>query len=290
MFYYILFKSLLTQPYFCRFHFDNYWNICIKNGFTPTLPTNWTPLRGWVPPMSMIPPNHKFFYGCRFLLLTFCQCISTHPAVHHKVWPESHKSSSYSSCYQEWDSGTSARDYHHLWSGKSMFALRTGFVNKNLQPFWFVEHPAIQEFITYLNHKLWDNDIPHKSSIASTVNAKVLQLEELTLAIVEIYSSCLNLCQSLPNNQKHIPLKVSTIWDGWSTHKRRPFTSFSISFVDSPLNNNTLWVLKKYLLEFNSPMGRHTSKLIGKDLINTIQKFWLERKVSTEGFVITNYF
>ena len=112
MFYYILFKSLLTQPYFCRFHLDNYWNICIKNGFTPTLPTNWTPLRGWVPPMSMIPPNHKFFYGCRFLLLTFCQCISTHPAVHHKVWPESHKSSSYSSCYQEWDSGVSACDYH----------------------------------------------------------------------------------------------------------------------------------------------------------------------------------
>ena len=128
-----------------------------------------------------------------------------------------------------------------------MFALHTGFVNKNFQPFWFVECPAVREFITYLNHKLWDDDIPHKSSIASTVNAKVLQLEELTLAIVEVCSSCLNPCQSLPTIQKCIPSKVSTIWDGWSTRKWQPFILFSISFVDSPLNNNTLWLLKKLL-------------------------------------------
>jgi hypothetical protein len=80
------------------------------------------------------------------------------------------------------------------------------------------------------------------------------------------------------------------IWDGWSTRKRRPFTSFSISFIDSPPDNDTLWVLKKYLLEFNSPVGRHTGELIGRDLVNTTRKFQLEKKVSTEGFVITSLF
>jgi len=40
-----------------------------------------------------------------------------------------------------------------------------------------------------------------------------------------------------------------------------------------------MWQLKNHLLEFNSPVGRHTGKLIGKDLLNTIHKFRLEAKV-----------
>jgi len=72
---------------------------------------------------------------------------------------------------------------------------------------------------------------------------------------------------------------VSTVWDGWSTRKRRPFTSFSISFIDSPPDDDTRWELKKHLLEFNSPVGRHTGKLIGEDLVGTIQKFNLSAKV-----------
>ena len=66
--------------------------------------------------------------------------------------------------------------------------------------------------------------------------------------------------------------------------------SFSISFIDSPPDNDTLWVLKNYLLEFNSPVGRHTGELIGLDLVNTIRKFRLEKKVGTEEFVVTEYF
>ena len=156
------------------------------------------------------------------------------------------------------------------------------FANESFQPFRFVERPVVQDFITFLNHKLRDDDIPCKSSIANAVNGKVLQLEELTLAIVKVRSSCFNLCWSLLTNQQRIPSKVSTIWDGWSTRKRRPFTSFSISFIDSPPDNDTLWVLKNYLLEFNSPVGRHTGELIGKDLVNTTRKFRLEKKVGNK--------
>ena len=47
-------------------------------------------------------------------------------------------------------------------------------------------------FITYINHKLRDDDILHKSSLAGAVNEKVIQLEEQTLSIVKVRYSCLN--------------------------------------------------------------------------------------------------
>lgn len=50
----------------------------------------------------------------------------------------------------------------------------------------FVERPAVRGFITYLNHTLRDNDIPKKSAIANSVNGKVIQLEEITLEIIEV--------------------------------------------------------------------------------------------------------
>lgn len=86
-------------------------------------------------PMSAILANRKFFNQCRPLLLTFCQCISAHPAVHCEVWPEINKISSYSSCHQEWDSGISAGDYHHLRFGKSSFVFAPDLLTNLLSPF-----------------------------------------------------------------------------------------------------------------------------------------------------------
>jgi hypothetical protein len=40
------------------------------------------------------------------------------------------------------------------------------------------------------------------------------------------------------------------------------------------------WELKKYLIEFNSPVGRHTGILIGKDLVATMRKFRIDTKVN----------
>jgi hypothetical protein len=72
--------------------------------------------------------------------------------------------------------------------------LRAAFANEFFQPFRFVERPAVRDFITFLNHKLQDGDIPHKTCMATAVNGKVLQLEERTIAIVKVRSSCLCLC------------------------------------------------------------------------------------------------
>ena len=55
-----------------------------------------------------------------------------------------------------------------------------------VQPFRFVECPAIREFITYLNPKVQDGDIPKKSCIAASVRAKVASLEEQTVNIIDV--------------------------------------------------------------------------------------------------------
>ncbi len=55
-----------------------------------------------------------------------------------------------------------------------------------VEPFRFVERPAIRGFITYLNPKVRDSDIPKKSCIAASVNAKVASLEEQTFNIIDV--------------------------------------------------------------------------------------------------------
>lgn len=56
----------------------------------------------------------------------------------------------------------------------------------DFQPFRFVERPAVRGLITYLNPKLRDDDIPKKSAMAAAVYAKVAQLENVTMEIVDV--------------------------------------------------------------------------------------------------------
>jgi len=73
-----------------------------------------------------------------------------------------------------------------MWFGKFsfMFVLRLLI---HLQPFWHIERPAVRSFITYLNHKVQDDDIPHKSAIAGAINAKVIELKQLMLEIIKVH-------------------------------------------------------------------------------------------------------
>ena len=59
----------------------------------------------------------------------------------------------------------------------------------------------------------------------------------------------------------------------------RPYTSVTIVHIYSPPDNDNLWTLKNYLIEFNPTVSRHTGKMIGKDLVQTIQKFKFNKKV-----------
>lgn len=55
-------------------------------------------------------------------------------------------------------------------------------------------------FISYLNAKIQDNDIPKKSCIAGSVNAKVVHLETITLDIIEVGISLYILLSSFIDN------------------------------------------------------------------------------------------
>jgi hypothetical protein len=77
-----------------------------------------------------------------------------------------------------------------------------------------------------------------------------------------------------------IPSRISVIWDGWSTKRRRQYSSFSIQYIDSPLGNPNLWSLKSHLLAFDHTRGRHTGKMTGQGLVNVIKRFGFEDKVS----------
>ncbi len=54
------------------------------------------------------------------------------------------------------------------------------------QSFRFVERPAVRRFILYLNRKLTDGDIPHKSTMAESVNKKVVIVEETTRKLIKV--------------------------------------------------------------------------------------------------------
>ena len=285
-------ESLVTQssPCFCRFHLDDYWMFASRM-VSPQLHWQIGPLHlvGFHP-MSVILANRKFSNWCCPLLPTFCQCVSTCPAVNCEVWPESHKTGSYSPCHQEWDSGTFACDYHHLLFSKSLFVFALDLLVILFSPFdllnvWPFGGSSPTSIINSKTMTFPTSPASLAPSMWRSSNSKGWLLPSLRYVV-----HALNLCKSLPTNWQRIPSKVSTIWDGWSTRKQWPFTSFSISFIDLPPDNDTLWVLKKYLLKFNSPVGRHTGELIGMDLVNTIRNFQLEKKVSTEDFVIINYF
>ncbi|KAJ3492900.1 hypothetical protein NLJ89_g11143 [Agrocybe chaxingu] len=132
--------------------------------------------------------------------------------------------------------------------------------------FRFVERPLFRHLILMLNPKLSDKDIPKKDTIANMVLNKVSQLD---LADIE--------------RIKAIPSRISGVYDGWSTQRRRPYSSFSISYIHSPPDDDTAWELKTHLLDFSHVVGRHTGELIGQDLTRVVKKFNFGDKTAASG-------
>ena len=78
---------------------------------------------------------------------------------------------------------------------------------------------------------------------------------------------------------QHVPSKVAVSWDGWSTKRRRPYSSLGVHFVDSPVTNPNDWSLKSYVLAFEPTVGRHTGKEVGKEIVRVLRKFEISEKV-----------
>ena len=79
---------------------------------------------------------------------------------------------------------------------------------------------------------------------------------------------------------KSIESLVSIVYDGWSSKRRRSFSSYSIQYIYSPPENPNHWSLRSHLLEFHQTVGRHTGLMVGSNMISVIQKFGLKDKVS----------
>jgi len=79
---------------------------------------------------------------------------------------------------------------------------------------------------------------------------------------------------------KTIDSLVSIVYDGWSSKRRRSFSSYSIQYIYSPPDNPNHWSLKSHLLEFYQTVGCHTGLMVGSDMIGMIQKLGLKDKVS----------
>ena len=87
-------------------------------------------------------------------------------------------------------------------------------------------------------------------------------------------------------SEQNIPSLASVVYDGWSSKRRRPFSSISIQYIHSPPEDPYDWSLKSHLLAFNRTIGRHTGIMVGKDLVSVIRKFGLEHKVSLVSFAL----
>ncbi|KIL54867.1 hypothetical protein M378DRAFT_182392 [Amanita muscaria Koide BX008] len=221
----------LRRRHLLRCHLHDYWNTCLKNNITPTK------LKDWIFPIGWVPPN---------------ECDTTNPG--------SQKQQSIGNYVQKTAKPPPIPPVMKAGIQEHLLAI---IATCDL-PFRFVERPAVCDFITYLNYKLQDNDIPKKSCIAAAVNTKVALLENLTLDIIDVYSTYIRRCPL--SGMAGPPVNDA------------PSPPSSISFIDSPQNDDAHWELKNYLLEFSSPVGRHTGELIGQDLVAMIQKFHLESK------------
>ena len=61
------------------------------------------------------------------------------------------------------------------------------FLVLSFQSFCFVERPAFQGFISYLNPKIGDELILKKLCMANTVNTRVGHLEDLKIELNEVH-------------------------------------------------------------------------------------------------------
>jgi hypothetical protein len=66
------------------------------------------------------------------------------------------------------------------------------FVLISMQSFRFVERPSFRRLVLYLNGKLNDSDIPHKTSVADEIAAKGEELDVIDFEIIQVCLSGFN--------------------------------------------------------------------------------------------------
>ena len=160
-----------------------------------------------------------------------------------------------------------------------LFICMTYFLIYSYKSFRFIERPSFRRLVYYLNPKVKDTDIPKRTCMSDAVMHKVERLDDIDTTLVEVSQTIPIISYKWLIWDQNISSLVSIVWDGWSSKRCRPFSSYSIQYIDSSPNDPYDWSLKSHLIAFNWTVGRHTGQMVGKDLVGVVEKFGLKNKV-----------
>ena len=144
----------------------------------------------------------------------------------------------------------------------------------------------MRRLIRYLYPKFNDGNIIKRMCISNLVEDKVAKLDGIDIRLIAVRLFLPFVCPAAHEAQE-IPSRISIVHDGWSTKRRRPFSSICIQYIHSDPDTPRIWTLKNQLLNFKRTIGRHTGILVGQELVDVVGKFGFVSKVSFRIFDLT---
>jgi hypothetical protein len=118
-----------------------------------------------------------------------------------------------------------------------------------------------------------------KTCIATAIDEKVMKLDVIDRSLISVSLRIPMPLFWIQYCYQDIQGLVSVIYDGWSSKQRRPFSSYSIQFVNSPLDDPYKWSLASHLIAFKHTIGRHSGIMIGNEMATIIDEFGFRKKV-----------
>ncbi|XP_065679069.1 uncharacterized protein LOC136093761 [Hydra vulgaris] len=125
------------------------------------------------------------------------------------------------------------------------------YIARSSSPFTLVDEPCFKEMVEHLNPKV----IVKHSSTFSRYKLPLL------------YESVMDTVQNLIEKEVSTCQQVAITTDGWTSRSQDPYITLTLHYINSQFE------LKKYVLNFDNFVGRHTGYHISKALEEMIQKY-----------------
>jgi hypothetical protein len=87
-------------------------------------------------------------------------------------------------------------------------------------------------------------------------------------------------------NLKRVPSKISFTFDAWTSAPGDPYLSLTAHFIDAPADCLTAWELRSEQLIFQEIEGRHTGKNMSNILSRALERYGLHGKVQLSHFFL----
>ena len=127
-----------------------------------------------------------------------------------------------------------------------------------------------------------ESNIPHCTSVANAVHAKVLKVREimkdLFMASV-LYHFLAFTLRHLHVLHQSIPGQVFATLDGWSSLACDPYLGVTVHWVHNPEESPTEWSLCTLLLAFREVQGNHSGANLSKVVMEILKEAGMTSKV-----------